>query len=386
MYAAVLVLALMDVSGFVSLRGVNATGPQSWLDGGWGRLDAGGDRDELIASAHFGADWTPSKYFDVHVAGAARHDPLGDRAGLVEAYAEGRAALALDELQLRGGQFFLPTSRENKDDLWSSRYTVSFSALNTWIAEEVRPIGADLEYRHVTRAGHTVTGAATAFRGNDTMGALLAWRGWTIGDRLSTTGEALPLPLPSSLDEFFPQQRRDGTQPFGRDLDDRTGYSARVRYSVPERANIQYTWLDTRGDRALHRGEYAWETVFHLISLEAGRPDGVTVAAEYMKGTTGMGHVPAFVDAGFYAGYVLASARRGRNRWTARYELFATDERDFSIAESNEENGRSWTLTWMFDALERMRLAFEFTQFSGARPGTRDPDGRSFTAETRYRF
>lgn len=385
MYTAVLVLALLDAGGFVSLRGIHASGPETWLDGGWGRLGTGNDRTEPVALSRLGIDWSPHENVLVHANGEIRRDALTTRAGVVEAWIEGRAEFGLDQLRVRAGQFFLPTSRENTADLWSSPYTIHFSALNSWIAEEVRPIGADVEYRHVTRHGHTAAVAGTAFRGNDTMGALLAWRGWAAGDRLSTYGEVLPLPPLATLDTFFAAQR-DGTQPFGRDLDGRTGLAARVRYSVPERALAQYTFVDNRGDRALHRGEYAWATAFHQLSAQAGDPEHLLVAAEAMQGTTGMGHAPAFVDASFYAAYLLLSAARGRHRWSGRYEIFATEERDFSPAEINDENGRAWTFTWMYEFTERIRVAGEFTQFVGERSGTPDPDARSVAIEARYEF
>src|SRR5688572_21489069 len=215
-----------DLQGYVAGRGVNATG---------NRFDAG-DEDAFLGVAQLGFDWTPSRYFDVHVSGAA-HD---DDAGLVEAFADARLFFGNDELQIRAGQFFLPSSRENKGELWTSPYSVSFSALNTWIAQEVRPIGVDVEWRHTLGSGHALTTAATAFRGNDSMGALLGWRGWTIGSRLSTYGEVLPLSPLDTLQTFFADQRDDGTKLFGEDLDGNTGFVARVCYSIPQRANIQY--------------------------------------------------------------------------------------------------------------------------------------------------
>lgn len=386
MHAVVLVLALLDVNGYVAARGVNATGPESWLARGWGRLESGGDRNALFGTAQLGVDWTPSQHFDLHISGVGRHDALGTDAGLIEAYVDGRVAFGLDEVQLRAGQFFLPTSRENKGELWTSPYTISFSALNSWIGEEVRPIGVDLQYRHTTASGHSITTAATAFRGNDSMGALLAWRGWAIGNRLSAYGEVLPLPPLETLDTFFPLQRKDGTKPFGTDLDGNTGYSARVRYAVPQRANVQYTYVDNRGDRALHRGEYAWATKFQMIGAELGDPDRLILASEVLRGTTGMGHGAAYVDADFFAAYVLISGKSGRNRVSARYELFNTEERDFSLAELNEENGRAWTLTWMFDVSEPLRLGAELTQLVGDRADTPDPDARTVTVEARWRF
>ncbi|HEX2123306.1 MAG TPA: hypothetical protein VHL59_16870, partial [Thermoanaerobaculia bacterium] len=366
--AAVVVLALLDVQGYVAARGVNATGAESWLARDFGRLEAGGDRNDLFAVAQLGLDWAPFPFFDVHVSGVARHDPEelgGDAIGLVEAYANARVVFGNEQIQLRAGQFFLPSSRENKDELWTSPYAITFSALNTWIAQEFRPIGAELEWRHTLGSGHALTAGATAFRGNDSMGALLGWRGWTIGNRLSTYDGLLPLPPVETLDTFFADQRDDGTKPFGEDLDGNTGLAARVRYSLPQRANVQYAYVDNRGDRRLHRGEYAWATDFHLIGAEAGSIDGFIAAAEYMTGSTGMGFAPAFVQADFYATYLLLSQKLGRNRWTARYELFGTQEQDFSLAERNDESGRAWTLAWLFDVSDALRAGVEFTRVTG---------------------
>src|SRR5215212_6818526 len=188
-FATTLSAQTFDLTGYVAARGVNATGPASWLESGFGRFEAGGDRDDFSAVAHLGVDWQPANWLDLHASGVARRDREefgGDDAGLVEAFADVHKDIAFDEIRLRGGFFFLPTSKENKDDNWASPYTINFSALNTWIGEEVRPLGLDLQYRHTTNAGHTITGGATAFRGNDTMGTLLGWRGWSVGDRLST--------------------------------------------------------------------------------------------------------------------------------------------------------------------------------------------------------
>lgn len=387
--AAVPASAQFDLQGYVAARGINATGPPSWRDGGFGRLDAGGDTDRFDGVAQIGFDWTATRWLDLHVSGAA----YDEEAGLVEAFADLHGSFGANELRLRAGQFFLPTSRENRGDLWSAPYTISFSALNSWIGEEVRPIGAELQWQRLYPHG-VVTAAATAFQGNDTMGTLPAWRGWSVGSRLSTYGELLPLPPIGSLDTFFERQRDDGTKPFGPDLDGRTGFAARLRYTRPERWNVQYAWVDNRGDRELYRGEYAWATRFHLVSAEVGDPNDLVFAAEYLRGWTGMGlrTRTAYVDAGFHAGYALLSEKRGRNRWTARYDLFGTEEKDFTPAESNEESGRSWTLAWLFDLTTHLRLGAEFTQVSGDRPAAeqygfeRSTNGRTVTLEARYSF
>jgi len=394
MRRAILILAVaasahgqsFTVNGFLTGREAYVTGQPSWITGGFGRLGAGarGVGEHAYrgtAVAQLGADWRPTGWLTAHAQLLGRAEPSGSRgkrAGVVEAFVD----LHNEHWRVRGGQFFLGTSRENTDPLWTSRYAQTFSALNTWIGEEFRPVGVDLQWS----PNFYGSLGATAFRNNDTSGALLAWRGWSVGNRLSVYDEVLPLPPLRSLQTTFTKQRRDGTVPFETDLDGRTGYSARVRYSVPQRANVIYTYLDNRGDRELHRGEYAWATKFHLLGLEVGDPDQLVLAGEYMRGSTTMGRGVMFVDADFFAAYLLVSGKSGRNRLTARYELFNTEEQDFSPAETNEENGRSWTLTWMFDVSTPLRVAAELTQVVGDRADTPDPDGRSVTVEARWKF
>lgn len=380
-------------SGFLSVRGVYTQGPKSWLDGGFGRLETS-PRLTNVDVAQFGADWTPATWIDVHIGVQARGEKAVKsvrRAGLVDAF----VALRKGPFQLRAGQFFLGTSRENRENLWTSPYTINFSALNTWIAEEVRPVGAELEWRHEMANLDAVTLAAGALRNNDTMGALLGWRGWSIGNRLTVYDEVLPLPPLFSLRDprFFEDQRRAGTKPFESDLDKRTGYTARVRYQWPERGSIQFARVDNRGDRKEYRHEYAWQTRFNIVSADVRNDRGTTLLSEYGWGSTGMGFPPgAIVDLTYYAAYALVSQTFGRNRVSARFDLFQTVDKDHSIAETNSESGRAWTLAWFYNVRPSTRVGLEFANVSAQRIAAAesgfDPntDGRSLTLEWRYAF
>ena len=367
------VLCAVIFSGFVTARGVYVESQPSWLDGGFGRFDVGTTTHQ--EEAHLGVDWTPTDWLTLHAHGLARK-----RGGLVEAFVDVRKG----NFRLRAGQFFLPTSRENTDKLWSSPYTISFSALNTWVGQEVRPIGTELQWQRLT-SNAVITAAGGAFRGNDTMGALLGWRGWSIGNHLAVYNEVLPLPpLP-----FFLDQRSDGSKSFGRDLDGRTGFSGRVRVSLPERAMLQLARVDNRGDRKLYRGEYSWQTKFNLLSGEIDGQRGTTLVSEYGWGSTGMGFAPhAFVDLDFYAAYVLISQSFGRNRVSARFDVFGTTDRDHSFAETNSESGRAWTFAWFYNIRPSIRLGAEFANISAQRISAMNPntDGRTVTVEARYRF
>jgi hypothetical protein len=376
------------IQGILSARGVDASGPPSWLEHGFGRLEAGGDRNTFFATANLGADWRPAPWLTLHASGLARHEPsryAGRRGGLVDAYVE----LHNDQWQLRAGQFFLGTSRENVGPLWSSPYTISFSALNTWIGEEVRPVGVDLQWK----PNFYVSGGATVFKDNDTMGALLAWRGWSIGNRLTVYNEVLPLPPLFSLPTGFPDQRSDGTVPFEHDLDKRYGYSGRVRFQLPERAMVQVTHVDNRGDRKEYRDEYAWQTRFDVIGAQAGLTSPTTFAAEYARGKTGMGAPPIFVNADFWTWYLLVSHKTGHERFSVRYDGFSTTDRDHApLAETNTEHGRAWLFAWLHDVSENVRLGAEYVRVTGDRPAAAESgfspvtDAHTVTVELRYRF
>jgi len=380
-----------QLHGFLSGRGIYTSGQPSWLQGGFGRLDTGAadvneHRTLALGVAQVGAEWAPASWIDLHAHGVARRDESGaggKRAGIVEAYVD----LHSEHFQVRAGQFFLGTSRENIDPLWTSPYTVSFSPLNSWIGEEFRPVGVDLAWR----PNFYVTAGATAFRNNDSMGALLAWRGWSVGNRLSVYNEALPLPPLFSLPTDFAGQRHDGTVPFEKDLDGRTGVSARVRLQLPERAMMQLTRVDNRGDRELYRGEYAWQTHFNIAAAQVGLTSPATVAAEYCWGATGMGHPPHFVQMDFATWYVLTSYKRGNDRYSIRFDTFSATDRDH-VAEDNSEHGHSWVLAWMHDLTPHVRLGAEFAQVTGSRAAAQqsgfspNTDGRTVTVEVRYGF
>jgi len=311
------IVASVILQGFLAARGYNTSGQPSWMTDGFGRFDT---NSKGVADAQLGIDWQPVKHILVHAHGLARAEPSenrGRRSGLVDAYIESDWDFGRHEFLVRAGQNFLGTSRENVADLWTSPYTITYSTLNSWIANEVRPIGVTGEWRLLTSSA-VITTSATAFRGNDTMGALLAWRGWTSGNRLSVFNEVLPLPPLQSLRRVFVHQR-NGTVPIEQDLDGRTGYAARVRYSLPERFSMQLTRVDNEGDRALHRGEYAWRTPFYVAGADL-HVANATLASEWMEGKSGMGDpLRTAIDIHFYSGYLLGSCKLAKETLSARY-------------------------------------------------------------------
>jgi hypothetical protein len=371
-----------QLHGFVTAREIYVNAQRSWLQGGAGRFDVGADTvndHELVNTynAQLGFDWMPMSWFLVHADGVARHQQSGHvggkRIGLIQAYADAYN----DHWRLRAGEFWLPTSRENTDPLWTSKYTITYSALNSWMAQEVRPIGADLQWS----PSFYVTAGATVFRGNDTMGTLLAGRGWTFGNYLAAYNEELPTPEPAL------------TRPFGEDLDSKNGYAERIRVSLPERAMLQITHIDNRATLSPGpvKGEEPWLTKFNIVGAEVGSTGPTTVAAEWMRGSTAVGFPGGSFTMNFDTAYLLGSYKFGHERLSARIERFATSDASHPVVDFAREHGHAWTVAWMHESNPRSRAGLEYCRVSGDRPSLApafDPrtGGSTVTLEYRYSF
>ncbi len=396
------------LSGFLRASGVSTDAAETWLDGGFGKLDDGASpgeprAEDLGAELRLALDWEPTIGWRLFVHGAARHDPrtvdLASASGLVEAFVEHRRGFGEgQELVARLGQFFLPTSRENVDPLWTSPYTLTLSTLNSWVAEELRPIGLDLSWRKTWPSEHHIEGAATVFGGNDTLGTIVAWRGFALHDRPTPTGRRLPLPPLGALAAEFPEQNRSGTRPFGTDLDSRPGYAARLGWRAPEsRSRLQATALANRGDRALHGDEYAWDTEMVWLSAEQLLPFGWRLIGEWGEGRSSMGFAPpgerstARVDVHFDLGYLLLSREWGALRTTVRYDEFRVRDLDSTASDDNSERGSEWTFAVLGRLGPHWRLGFEWLELEAERGAAvvdelADLDGRSLRVELRYLF
>ena len=286
----------LQLSGFTLLRGASHTaGPPLG--------DTGGN-----AQLQLGIDWRPSMTLGTHVHLLARDDAEGSkhgRVGIVEAYAEAKLHPGRNRVHILAGAFFLPTSRENVDALWATPYTITPSALNSWLGEELRPIGVDVAYTW----RNALTAGATVFRGNDTFGALPAARGWEMRDHWTVLGEHVPV---------------DGTyfSSVSAENDDRLGWSYRARWNN-QFANVQYTRIDNRGDALEYGDLFNWATRFDIASADLTMNDW-TVAAESGWGRTVIEVFGERYPSDIRASYLLLSRRLGAFRATLRGDAFQT--------------------------------------------------------------
>jgi hypothetical protein len=100
--------------------------------------------------------------------------------------------------RVRAGFFFPPTSVELDYDSvgWVPKHTISSSAINSWIGEELRTNGVEWSARRLGRYSgdaYDVGVLAAVFTGNDPTGTLLCWRGWSISDRIAGRNDTVKL-------------------------------------------------------------------------------------------------------------------------------------------------------------------------------------------------
>ena len=396
----------IEWDGFIAVRGGIADGPIGWPEGGFGRLYAGGDSDgDARGFARFesqvGLNWQSDGSWSGRIHAIARaedSDVPGPPLGVTEAWlGYQRAFDSNSELRARAGLFFFPSSQENIDPLWGSPYTLTYSAVNSWFAEEFRPIGLDVEQRFFADSGLEWQLGGTVFGGNDQLGTLVAWRGWAMHDRLSLLDESLALPPVFSLESdgsFGQFQRPFRTTSFGQDLDSRPGYSLRAGFNNDGRVSAQLAWVDNLGDRELHDDEYAWRTKFWLLGGFWAVNDQLELIFEGTRGQTKMNFPGSpWVDVDFDAVYLMASLATDYGRWSLRHDRFGAADRIGNASWGIfDDRGQAWTLAWIHQLAERHRLGIELLWLDSQRPvalqsgRSLDASGTSLTLEWRWLF
>ena len=348
------------------------TSEDTWLNGELGRYDL--SPDNLLAEFQLSYRYTLDKNwsFKSHIQAQQASESLSSNSlGLLEINIKYTNDIDWRQnISFTLGQFFLPISMENFQQFWESPYTIHFSSLNSWIGEEFRPIGLDSQYRYFLDNNQSISLAATVFGGNDSMGALLAYRGWSIGRQRSVLGDVLALPNLSSLADgaAFSGQRNDGTRPFGKDLDNRPGYAFRAQFTS-DQLLLSLAWIDNRGDRKLHSGEYAWDTRFAVLGASWLVDDYWEVLAEASQGSSVMGAGPG-VDIDFYSAYVMTSYLLENKRLSIRYEQFGNKDKDF-VDKENRDLGRAVTLALFWQPENRpFQLGFEIAHLNNKRTRT----------------
>ncbi|MCG8440863.1 MAG: hypothetical protein MI723_03550, partial [Caulobacterales bacterium] len=277
------------ISGVVDLRAAASDGPREWLDGGlgktrYGSVDGEGADAEIAEAALV---WEP--LFTFALSGHAHVQTGRDQgrgAGLVEAFATYRAPpRPWARLSVRAGLFFPPVSLEHDGTAWSPTRTITPSAINAWIGEEVSVVGVEARVMRPVGA-HALEARAAAFGANDTAGTLLGFRGWALHDVKTMAGGRFPLEARAVRLSGAAAQAEE-TQPI-REVDGRAGGYAALAWRTPGSLSVEALAYDNNGDPDAvdGAGQYAWRTRFVNAGLR-WRPTGdLELLSQAMVGRT----------------------------------------------------------------------------------------------------
>ena len=355
----------------------------SWPGGGLGKLRYAESDDDVNAVrlfAHYRGRITPTLWTTAVV------DYVGDAsAGLdvSEAFLDWRPIpKSPNQQQLRVGMFYPPFSLENGESGWQSPFTYSYSAINTWIGEEIRPIGAEWSLRR--RLGepgspHELRAFAAGFFGNDPAGTLLFWRGWSLHDRQTRLNDRLTIPPVPVFGAGGVQvgTRTQIIEPF-EELDHEPGAYAGLEWRYGRRVLMQLAHYDNRADpNAFADGEWGWDTSFTHLGAQVSLPGEIGLVTQWMKGKTywisgarpdgtrwSMARV---VEDGFESKFVLLTrVLRNAHRLSLRYDDFVVVRAEPSPA-LQSDSGHAWTLAYRYERSARLSAGLEWLEITSRR-------------------
>lgn len=352
-----------QLHGLAEVRLGTTDGEKSWLDGGFGKA---GNTDFNLSQAVL--EYRQSFGFSTSAVVSAQYQPdVSPKVDLDEAYLKFKAPpMAWGRVSARVGVFYPPVSQEHTGVGWTTPDTISASAIDTWIGEEVKVGGLEATFER-SFGEHEIAATAAVFGWNDTSGTLLTFRGWSLGE--VRTGRKTEFELPP-LSHFMATKQADETYPMD-ELDHRAGYYGRIEWRPPAPVSFNATYYDNVGNRiAVKDLQWAWETHFLNVGMAWEPNDRTRVLAQAMTGRTLMGYrtPQIWADVDFQSAYLLASRRLANETLTGRLDWFEVNDRTWQVIDNNDENGWAATAAWRHPLVEHADLLIEAQHIGSKRP------------------
>jgi hypothetical protein len=379
----------------LDLRASLAGGERSWLDGGFGKLREGGNADgDIVARAEIAsADLAWKPQFGWNFSGlvsVAWQPDVSPEAGLSEAYLRFRSDPAPVRVEARAGVFWPPISLEHEGSNWLVTDTITPSAVNSWVGEEVKVLG--LEGKLETAFGeHALVLTGAAFLHDDMSGTLLSYRGWALHDVRVATNTDLPLPPLSASTAPY---QAPHTSPFY-EVDDRAGFYGRVDWRPPLPVAFDAVYYDNRGDRvSSYEMQTAWRTRFWNFGALASLGESTTARSQVIWGNTLVGPDTPWgipVDVDFTAAYLLLTRQAGPGKLSLRGDWFETHDNSFVAGDNNNEDDWSAVLAYKAPVHEHADVLVELIHVNSDRParllnGGIDPEQAQTMLQTSLRL
>jgi hypothetical protein len=369
----------------LDLRAVSSNGRESFLDNGQGKLRFDEDH-QGIQLGRLRAAWDQplGEVFSAHVEASTWDDDDKNPIDLTEAYIEYRPyPRAGVRSRLRLGAFYPPMSLENRAIGWETPYTITPSAISSWIGEEIRTVGLEGQVDWLgTRLGHSFDLQLTAavFGWNDPAGTMLAAHGFAFHDRQTTLFGRVGAP---QTDPEFPKKE------LFHEIDDRAGFYVGAQARYLDRAVLNLLHYDNRADPTVELPsirDFAWLTKFDAAALRVETGAGWTAILQALDGSTCIEPGGFDLNWEFDSQSALLAKRIGAHMVTVRYDAFEVEFMG-DPALSGSEDGHAWALAYSFDRGEQWRFALEWLRVESDVPARVEFLGEpAFASESKLEF
>jgi hypothetical protein len=354
----------------------------SFMDGGLGTVRFGSNDSGLrLGRARFAVTQPLGEVFSAHLDASVFDDKDRSALGVTEAYLLFRPyPRGGYRFRLKAGGFYPPVSLENRSSGWESPYTLSYSAINSWLAVEVRTLGVEgtLDWLG-TRTGHAfdlgVTGGV--FGWNDRAGVMVASNGFVVTDRQTPLFGRLGQPGVRPL---------NGAEPF-MEIDHRAGVYGGLEARYLDRAVLRVLRYDNRADPTAADSVshvLAWETRFTSAGLRVEADHGWTAIVQWLGGDTTIAPPSLTLNWPFQSTFALLSKRIGRSTLSARYDRFAVQTNAPEVY--GAQDGHAWTAAYIFDANAHWRFTLEWVRVTSSSENRGEQGGPPLASETQWQL
>jgi hypothetical protein len=332
--------------GYGDLRLVAPPPTGAYLDGYLGKLRYGDD-DEVFQPGDLIGEGRVLITPELMATATARvNAQYGPGVDLLEGYVRYRPVSTNEwRWSVKVGAFFPPFSLENEQVGWSSFWTITPSAINSWVGEELRIIGAEgmLEWR---RESGDITLVGAIFGWNDPAGVMIADRGWTFDDRVSGLFEHFRLPDATAINL--------GVMPpifanLFTEMDDSPGWYLDLSWEPADIGGFEIMRYDNNADPSVIKGDQiAWHTSFWDVGFQK-QIGKLTVLSQGMSGATTIEPSHFFHQTtDFKSAYALIGYDMDEWWAAARFDVFQTRTRA-SFPSTLNEDGHAFTfsVSWL---------------------------------------
>lgn len=340
----------------------NNLGP--WWQHGTGQLASSDDRlttGPILAALQINSDSAFSARLHL-----SQQSALDGASGITEAWLQYQP-LPIDgyRLKARAGWFYPALSLENTDIVWSSPYTSTFSAINSWYAEELRAKTLELSLSRPGRSfasNHSWQGVLGAFRDNDPLGTLISWRGFAVHNLQTRIGGRIDFAHYPSLRRFPLELQPDWVEPF-EELDGHTGWYGGLHYLYQQDTEIRLYHYDNQADPTVFvKGQYAWLNRFNQLAVQQQLSERWRLVSQWLDGHTEMGYDTVLVD--YRAAFVLLNYQQDLWQASLRYDHWQQWDRDLTLGDDNSGRGHNWTVALQYPLSSQWTVLGEFSRLN----------------------